>query len=78
MSEKWQEASFEPENARRAREVGELHIRSTRITNSQIADLLRDVFDVHTHSGPGTSIYRFYDDWEKPVSSWSGAWRGFR
>lgn len=64
MAKKWHEASFEPENVRRAREIGDLHERSTKITNNQIANLVRDVFDVHTHSGPDTCIYRFYDDWE--------------
>jgi hypothetical protein len=64
MAEKWHEASLEPENVRRAHEIGELHERSRRLTNDQVGSLLRDVFDVHTHSGPDTSIQRFYDDWQ--------------
>ncbi len=64
MAKRWHEASFEPQYVRRAREIGELHSRSLKITNSQIRQILQDVFDVHAHSGPDTSIRRFYDDWE--------------
>jgi hypothetical protein len=64
MAKKWHEASFDPENVRRAREVGHAHEASTKISNDHVAELLRDVFDVHTHSGPDTAITRFYDDWQ--------------
>ena len=75
MERKWHEASFEPENVRRAKEIGELHKRSTQMTNEQVRKLVHNVFDVHTHSGPDTSIYRFYDDWEnaKQFMEWGMA-----
>jgi hypothetical protein len=64
MSKKWHEASFEQENVRRARDVDHAQRESTKISNQQLAALLVDVFDAHMHSGPDTSINRYYDDWQ--------------
>ncbi|MBI4525864.1 MAG: hypothetical protein HY695_18870 [Deltaproteobacteria bacterium] len=64
MASKQEEASLEPEKVRHARESGAALRRSAKITKAKVLELLADVFDVHAHSGPDTSIGRFFDDWD--------------
>lgn len=64
MAKKHEEASLDPEKVRHARESGEGLRRSAQITKAKVLELLSDAFDVHAHSGPDTSIGRFFDDWD--------------
>lgn len=75
MAERREEASLESEKVRHARESGEALKRSAKITKGKVLELLSDVFDVHAHSGPDTTIGRFFDDWDnvKQFMEWGMA-----
>jgi hypothetical protein len=71
------EASLAEDKVRHARESGAGLRRTAEIKREYVLELLSDVFDVHAHSGPDTSIGRFNDDWDNALQFMQWGMAGF-
>jgi len=77
MVQKREEASLDPEKVRHARESSAGLRRSAQINKEKVLELLSGAFDVHAHSGPDTSIGRFFDDWDNALQFMQWGMAGF-